>query len=144
MYNFDPYQSARAGFAEITPTNKATLALYNDGDANVRLLVWLAYPALNLINPCGFGVFHGDPGGTPITPTPMALPSALVAGVVTYSDTATAYTLDFFLPLGMGIYANLGITVPWAVISPGYAFIIQDQKDGDGFSASIIFQSVTV
>ena len=144
MYNFDPYQAARAGFAPFTPTNLGTLALYNDGAANFRLLVWLAYPALGNVNTCGFGIFHGNPGGTPVTPVPMALPSYLADGVVTQVDTATAYTLDFFVPVGVGMFSSLVFNAPWAVVSPGYAFIIQDQKTGDSFSASIIFQSVAV
>jgi hypothetical protein len=144
MFNFNPYQAARAGFGQFTPTNHATLALYNDGGASVRLLVWLAYAALNVINPCGFGLFQGDPGGTPLTPAPMALPSSIAAGVVTQIDTATSYDLDFWVPLGIGVQSQLSFTVPWAVVSPGYAFIMQDQKAGDVFSASIIFQSVAV
>lgn len=131
-----------AGFDRFTPTNNATLGLFNSSQGAELLVVWVAYPALQVINTCGFGVIQGSIGGTVITPRPLYTSGFVRAGVVTKLDTATSYQLDQFWDLGMSPPTAMNVNLPWAILDPGWSFIIQDQKAGDSFGANVIWQSL--
>ena len=142
MLRPDPLRCNLAGFGGFTPTNNATLGLFNNSQGAELLIVWVAYPALNIINSCGFGLFQGSIGGTVIRPQALYTTGAPTAGIVTKLDTATNYSLYQFWDLGMSPPTAMHVNLPWAILDPGWSFIIQDQKAGDTFGANVVWQSV--
>jgi len=141
MIQLDYSRCMMGGFDGFTPTNNATLVLYNNSTGAQKLLVWFAHMQLQNINTCGYGVFQGNPGGTVQPVTPLWTRAAPVAGTVAKLDTATNFQLSLYFRLGIATYAVLNPTLPWAILEPGWSFIIQDQKAGDIFGANVIWQA---
>lgn len=141
MVQLDYARCMMGGFDGFTPTNNATLVLYNNSTGAQRLLVWFAHMQLQNINTAGYGVVQGNPGGTPQPVAPIWTRAAPVAGVVSKLDTATNFQLYLYFRLGIATYAVLNPTLPWAILEPGWSFIIQDQKAGDIFGANVIWQA---
>lgn len=130
----------RGGFGQFTPVNFGTCVLFNNSTAGEILVVWSAYLWPNLLGDAGFAVFNGNPGGK--KSYSLWTRMAPVAGVVTQLDTATAYALDQNFPSGMTPANTIAVDMPWAILDPGWSFIIQSQKAANEMSASIIWQSV--
>lgn len=140
--HFRPRQAARGGVGEVTPTNYATFALFNNSTASQLLIVRGVSYAIGS-RPPQWGMIEERLTGTPgqtgnYFPSMGALP-----GLVDYSDQPAILPGDFVDGYSGATNASLPpLPFPLAVIEPGWSFFIQGMITGGGSSAGFIWEAI--
>jgi hypothetical protein len=142
--HFRPREAARALKAQGTPTNKATISLFNNSTGPRVLVVrdfTLNGTAADVIATSYQQQQIGTSQGFVASLLPsQPPPSGLLASI----DTATAYAGDYQLAL-----SSLGIFVwqhdfPYAVIEPNFSLVFQCTTTAHALTASLVWEAISI
>lgn len=136
----NPRRCARGGSSYQKYTNNPTVALYNAGSGAEMIAVWQVFFSIATSGNAGVGAFQGNPGGTKLTANPLVTGGMLGAGTLTQLDTATTFDLDYFMPFGVTSPPSLFADLPFVILQPGWACIVQDQNAGDNSAFSLVWE----
>lgn len=121
----------RGGYFPSTPSNLATLAVFNNSIMGELLAIWLVSLEATNSGVNAAGVYEGQIGTEAGTTNPWVTGEKAQPGLLTYSDTATVYPADLFGQYFFANYQLMGGYVPIAIIRKGWSFFIQDLGSGD-------------
>lgn len=140
---FRPRQAYRGVITLATPTNNATLSLYNSGSGPQVLVV----RAFTVAPTTAKSVFiarekgsQGSSGGL-IQPVMGATPAG--PGQLFSLDTATALTPDY-LATPQSNSPIWPYEFPVDVLVPGHSLVFQDTTAAEAFSLAILWEAITV
>lgn len=137
----NPRRCMRGGVLRFTPANLGTVGLYNNSTGPELLVLWyLSWSTQNGL--AVMGIQRGIVGTAQSTIAPLVTGETIYAGQVTKGDTATAVNADLMPYFPSYESTTLHPTLPWAILQPGWSFLIQDNTTGDAMNASFIWQSI--
>lgn len=136
---FRPRQAARGSITLGNVTNYSTVALFNSS-SGAHYLVIRDYETI-FADPGGLtsiGYVQGQLGTAGGVKTPLVPGEAVPPGILTSLDSATLLTLDWPLPWMGGAMNNSSAwwphNFPFAVLPPGWSFVLQDNAVGSGLA----------
>ena len=141
-YNSDvrPRQGYR-GHITITPTNNATLSLYNNSGGAHALVVRAYTIFTTAAHVVLIATQQGKQGAGGGTISPFVPGEASGPGQLFSLDTATALTPDFFLPGVIGT-PNFGLDFPFGALLPGWSLSFQDTTAAEVMRLGLIWEAI--
>jgi hypothetical protein len=139
---FRPRQAMR-GQGNISPTNRATISLYNDTKGRNFLIVRdVRVQGLTTIRN-QISYLNAQIGSTTGCAQQPLLPSAPALGGTVYAiDTSTVYPPDFLMTSLTGIDATWPHDFPFAVLEPGWSLVVQSATTGGFMYVDFLWESI--
>jgi hypothetical protein len=145
MYRlFRPRQSVRGRATTGTPTNLATIGLFNNSTGRSVLVVrdiTVSGPASDTVAASYQRTQIGSTAGQSAS---IVSNEAAQPGIIAWVDTATVYSGDYVLALtAQGVFWWQH-DYPFAVVEPGYTMVFQDATAAHAISVSLIWEAIEI
>ena len=138
-----PQRCMRGGVLPFTPTNLGTVSLYNNSTGAEVLVIW--YVNTNSSDTVlQAGIIQGKQGTAQTTVAPLITGNPIFAGQVCKLDTTTVMPFDQCFQYGQNPSASINADLPWAILQPGWSFVVQDTGDADEMCCSFVWQAAHV
>jgi hypothetical protein len=138
---FRPRQAVIGSRNTGTPTNLATVALFN----NTSGPYWLVVRDATISGTASALVHAGYVQGQVWTASGviqnMIITDAQLPGTIGSVDTATVFASAYLLTLPNGLWFWQH-EMPWAVIAPGFSWVVQAVVVAQGIQASFIWEAI--
>lgn len=143
MYElFRPRQGVRGRSITGTPTNLATVGLWNNNRGRSYLVVRDVTIAGTANDTVGTSFQPGQVGSTAGLVAPMVANEAVEPGLMNSVDTATVYPGDYAFALSSTGVFWWQHDFPFAVIIPNYTLVFQDSTAAHGMTVSLIWEVI--
>lgn len=145
MYRlFRPRQAMRGRSTTGTPTNRATIGLYNNSTGRSTLAVrdiTISGPASDTIN---IQYAQGQIASTAGQQSALVANEAIVPGLLAWVDSTTVYSGDYIAALtAQGVFWWQH-DYPFAVVQPGYSLVFQDSTAAHAIAVSLIWEAIEI
>lgn len=141
---FRPRQAMRGRSTTGTPTNRATVGLYNNSTGRSTLAVrdiTISGPASDTIN---IQYAQTQIATTAGQQSALVANEAIVPGLLAWVDTATVYSGDYAAALtAQGVFWWQH-DYPFAVVQPGYSLVFQDSTAAHAIAVSLIWEAIEI
>ncbi len=142
--NFRPRQAVRGFKNTGTPTNLATVSIYNDSTGPFVLMIRDLAISGNASDLIALSFSRGQVGTAQGNTSPVASNEAKQNGLIASIDTATVFPADYTAPLtGQGVYYWFH-EWPLGAIWPGWSLVIQEVTAAHGIAVSSIWESIAI
>lgn len=145
MYRlFRPRQAMRGRSTTGTPTNRATVALYNNSTGRSTLAVrdiTISGPASDTIN---IQFVQTQIAITAGQQAALVANEAIVPGLLAWVDTATVYSGDYVAALTAQGAFWWQHDYPFAVVQPGFSLVFQDTTAAHAIQVSLIWEAIEI
>lgn len=121
--------------------NYPTLSLFNNSQVSEFLVVWYVNAFVSADYTVRWGVTNQQLSGTAESTFNIFAGQAPLAGALKFVDSATLYALAGMMLYGNTETGGLVGEMPFAILPPGYSFLVQNQTAAASLGASIIWQS---
>jgi hypothetical protein len=142
--NFRPRQAMRGRAVTGTPTNLATVCLYNNSSGPFVLAIrdiTISGPATDTIN---LSYQKGQVASTAGLQTSLVSNEAIQNGQMFSVDTATVYPADYSAALTAQGAFWWQHDFPFGVVIPQYSLVFQDSTAAHAFTVSLIWEAIQV
>jgi hypothetical protein len=142
--HFRPRQAARGGKNLASVTNLATVALFNNSTGPQVLVVRDILIVGTANDMIATAYVPGQVGASPGLVQPLLPTDALPAGLVTSADTVTSYPADYLLPLSSTADFEWWHDYPFAVVTPGWSFVLQERTSAKAMTVSLLWEAIAI
>jgi hypothetical protein len=142
--SFRPRQAVRALKATGTPTNNATVGLFNNS-TGPYILVVRDLTILGTVSDVIAASYADAQIGTSQGKVQSMLPTAAVQnGLLASVDTATLFPGDYDLSLSTTGVWEWEHDFPFAVIEPGWSLVFQDPTVAHAITVSLVWEAIQI
>lgn len=141
---FRPRQAMRGRSTTGTPTNRATIGLYNNSTGRSTLAVrdiTISGPTSDTIN---IQYAQGQIASTAGQQSALVANEAIVPGLLAWVDSTTVYSGDYVAALTAQGAFWWQHYYPFAVVQPGYSLVFQDATAAHAISVSLIWEAIEI
>jgi hypothetical protein len=141
---FRPRQSSRGTKAQATPTNRATISIYNNSTGAHVLAVrhWMLNGTANGVVSTAYAA--GQVGSSQGLVTALLPSEAPQAGLIASIDTTTVYPADFNIALAAAGEAEWYHEFPFGIIQPGWSLVFQAQTAAQAMTVAAVWESILI
>lgn len=141
---FRPRQAVRGFKNTGTPTNLATVSIYNDSTGPFVLMLRDLAVSGNANDLVALSFFRGQVGSSQGLTSPVVAGDAKQNGLIASIDTVTVYPADYTLPLtGQGVYYWFH-EFPLAGVLPGFSIVLQEGTAAHGIAISAVWEAIAI
>jgi hypothetical protein len=140
---FRPRQAARGLKATGTPTNLATVCMFNNTTGAQYLVLRDLTVSGTVGDLIAVSYLSGQIGTVPGKVSQMLPSQGVQVGLLTSLDTATVFAGDYSIALGQFGFWEWEHEFPLAVLEPGWSVIFQDATAAHAIVVSAMWESIT-
>lgn len=141
---FRPRQAMRGRSTTGTPTNRATVGLYNNSTGRSTLCVrdvTISGPASDTIN---IQYAQGQIASTAGQQSALVVNEAITPGLMAWVDSTTVFSGDYVAALTAQGAFWWQHDYPFAVVQPGYSLVFQDGTAAHAITVSLIWEAIEI
>jgi hypothetical protein len=141
---FHPRQAMRGRATTGTPTNRATVGLYNNSTGRSTLAVRDVTISGTASDTVAIQYVQTQVATTAGQQAALVANEAITPGLMAWIDTATAYSGDYIAALTAQGAFWWQHDYPFAVVQPGYSLIFQDTTVAHALTVSLIWEAIEI
>lgn len=141
---FRPRQAMRGRSTTGTPTNRGTVALYNNSTGRSTLAVRDVTISGTASDTISIQFIQGQIASTAGQQAALVANEAITPGLMAWVDTATVYSGDYIAALTAQGAFWWQHDFPFGVVQPGYSLVFQDTTAAHAISVSLIWEAIEI
>ena len=141
---FHPRQSMRGRSTTGTPTNRATVSLYNNAVGRSTLVVRDVTISGTASDTVAIQYAQTQIGTTAGQQAAMVANEAIYPGLMAWVDTATTFSGDYVAALTAQGAFWWQHDFPFAVVQPGFSLVFQDTTAAHALTVSLIWEAIEI
>lgn len=145
MYRlFRPRQAMRGRSTTGTPTNRATISLYNNSTGRSTLAVRDVTISGTASDTVAIQYAQTQVGTTAGQQAALVANEAITPGLMAWVDTTTVFSGDYVAALTAQGAFWWQHDFPFGVVQPGYSLIFQDTTAAHALTVSLIWEAIEI
>lgn len=141
---FRPRQAMRGRSTTGTPTNRATVGLYNNTTGRSTLVVRDVTISGTASDTISIQYAQTQIATTAGQQAALVANEAITPGLMAWVDTATVYSGDYIAALTAQGAFWWQHDFPFGVVQPGYSLVFQDTTAAHALSVSLIWEAIEI
>ena len=141
---FHPRQSMRGRSTTGTPTNRATVSLYNNTTGRATLVVRDVTISGTASDTVAIQYAQTQIGTTAGQQAAMVANEAIYPGLMAWVDTTTTFSGDYVAALTAQGAFWWQHDFPFAVVQPGFSLVFQDTTAAHALTVSLIWEAIEI
>lgn len=141
---FRPRQAMRGRATSGTPTNRATISLYNNTTGRATLAVRDVTISGTASDTIAIQYAQGQVGSTAGQQAALVANEAIYPGLLAWIDTTTVFSGDYVAALTAQGAFWWQHDFPFGVVQPGFSLVFQDTTAAHAITVSLIWEAIEI